>query len=243
MTKRQSGPDSCSPTQVTRKVITTLKSVPAFNGLSQEDARELLNTCETVFYKKGRTIFSEGMPGNEVYLIMDGTIKITATAPQGRTKVLGMLTNGDFLGEMAAIVTEKRTATAYVHEDTTMIMIRRKDFLDFLKENNEVTMKVLRGLCEHVMEANEEIKNFTFHDQPGRLAQTLLALHAKFPGKKGTPDLIDLKLTHQDLADMLGIARESITKIISTMKKDGAIDIQDHYVTITDKDKLESWIQ
>ena len=90
---------------------------------------------------------------------------------------------------------------------------------------------------------NEEIKNFTFHGQPGRLAKTLLSLFEKFPGKKKKESFIDVKLTHQDLADMLGIARESVTKMVSNMKKDGAIDIRDHYVYILDKDKLQSWVQ
>ena len=244
MAKRRSQPDSRRPTRVTPRVITSLKNIPVFAGLSQKDARALLEMSETVTYRKGRTIFSEGMTGKEVYLLTKGKVKITAEAPRGRTKILGILKPGEFLGEMAVLGTETRSATAFVHEDAEAIMITNTHFLDFISESPDVSLKIMRGLSRRLQDANEEIKNYTFHDQSGRLAQMIISLHERFPGEHddGTA-YIDLKLTHQDLADMMGIARESITKMISTLRKDGSIDMAEHFITIRDFDQLRDWIR
>lgn len=232
-----------SPTVVSDRTVTALKRVPSFSTLTKAEASDLLSMCRTVEYKKGRTIFSEGTEGNEVYLIDEGRVKITTQTPQGRTKILGILQEGDFLGEMAILDPSPRTANAFVHEDASIIVLERKDFLSFIDEHPDVSMKIVQSLCRRVREANDEIRNFTFYDQPGRLAHMLRKLSEKFPGESDGESYIDLKLTHQDLADMLGIARESVTKMVSTLKREGAIDIREHMIYIINDDALNDWIR
>ncbi len=243
MAKKEPEETLSTPTVVSARVVTTLKRVPAFSGLSKAEASELVSLCRTVQYKKGRTVFSENSEGDEVYMIDAGRVKITTHTPQGRTKILGILQEGDFLGEMAVFDPGPRTATAFIHEDASIIVLARSDFLDFLGENPGVSMKIMKALCRRLREANDEIRNFTFYDQPGRLAHMLMSLLKKFPGGKPGEEFIDLKLTHQDLADMLGIARESVTKMVSTLKREGAIDVRDHTLFITDVSALEEWMR
>ena len=219
-----------------------LKQIPIFSGLSESEAQTLLKSCSTAEYAKGRTIFSENMPGDEVYLIVKGCIAVTTSGSGDMTKVLAILKEGDFLGEMAVVDTETRGATAIVYEDVKLIVVTSKEFLNFVSQNSQVTMKIIKALCARLREANEEIRSFSFHGQAGRLAKTIMTLSDKFGKEQDGQRVIDIHLTHQDIGDMMGIARETVTKMLSAMKQDGSIDVRDQKIVVADRKRLAGWI-
>ena len=223
-------------------MVKALKRIPIFSGLSESEAQTLLKSCNTAEYAKGRTIFSENMPGNEVYLIVKGCIAVTTSGSGDMTKVLAVLKEGDFLGEMAVVDTETRGATAIVYEDVKLIVVTSKEFLDFVSQNSQVTMKIIKALCTRLREANEEIRSFSFHGQAGRLAKTIMTLSDKFGKEQDGQRVIDIHLTHQDIGDMMGIARETVTKLLGAMKQDGSIDVRNKKVVVADRKRLAGWI-
>jgi CRP/FNR family cyclic AMP-dependent transcriptional regulator len=222
--------------------VSALKQIPILTELSESEVSELLAIAKTVTFQKGDCLFSEGTYGEEVYLIISGAIKVTTTEAQRKTKILNMLNQGDVLGEMAMIDTEYRSATATAHDDAETLAITNSDFLQYIKSHDTMPLKIMKTLSRRLRDANNEIRNFTFYDLAGRLAKVILSLYEKFPSNTDEP-LVNLELTHQDLANMLGTARESVTKLISTFKRNGAIDYRGHRIYILDRDELESWIR
>lgn len=239
---RKTTKKAIADTAETPGMVKALKRIPIFSGLSESEAQTLLKSCNTAEYAKGRTIFSENMPGNEVYLIVKGCIAVTTSGSGDITKVLAMLKEGDFLGEMAVVDTETRGATAIVYEDVKLIVVTSKEFLDFVSQNSQVTMKIIKTLCARLREANEEIRSFSFHGQAGRLAKTIMTLSDKFGKEQDGQRVIDIHLTHQDIGNMMGIARETVTKMLSAMKQDGSIDVRDQKIVVADRKRLAGWI-
>lgn len=226
------------------KKLKALKRLPLASHLNAQELQLLSSLLKEKSYRKDEVIFFEDTYGEEVYLIVKGEVKIsTMSLTHKKTTILGILKSGDFLGEMAIIEGEDRSATATAFEDTDILIITKKGFLQFLKKNPQASFKIMRSLCSRLREANEKIKSMTFYDLPGRLARILLSLYNTFPGEVEGSAVINIPLTHKDLADMLGTARESVTKIISTFRKDGAINSKGKTIFITDKMKLESWIR
>ncbi len=222
--------------------ITALSNIPILVDLSTDELAALLEITTNASFAKGDHLFNEGSYGEEVYLIIAGAIRVTTSEPARKTKILNMLNAGDVLGEMAMIDAEYRSATATAHEDTETMVLTCADFLEFIKSHPATQLKIMITLCRRLRHANDEIRNFTFYDLAGRLTKVILSLLEKFPGDGDVP-FINLQLTHQDLANMLGTARESVTKLISTFKRSGAIDYRDHMIYITDQAELESWIR
>ncbi|MEW5693859.1 MAG: Crp/Fnr family transcriptional regulator [Candidatus Hydrogenedentota bacterium] len=223
--------------------IKYLKSIPFLSELTDKELKEILKRSSNVSFKKGDKIFEEGSYGEEVYLLIKGKIKITINDKKGRVKILGILKEGDFLGEMAILDTEYRSATATVYEDCEAIMLTSKNFLDFVRTDSEIALKIMKTLTKRLREANEEIKSFTFYDLAGRLAIILISLYKKFYAEKDGEHYINLKISHYELAGMLGTARESVTKLISNFKKNEAIDYKRGYIYIKNMENLKSWVR
>jgi len=222
--------------------ISALRNIPILADLSTDELEALLAITKSASFKKGDHLFNEGTYGEEVYLIIAGTIRVTTSEPTRKTKILNMLNAGDVLGEMAMIDAEYRSATATAHADTETLVLTCGDFLDFINLHHAVQLKIMITLCRRLRNANDEIRNFTFYDLAGRLTKVILSLFEQFPGEGDIP-FVNLQLTHQDLANMLGTARESVTKLISSFKRSGAIDYRDHMIYITDQAELKSWIR
>lgn len=242
MTQENETTSDCKKEMSDTQKISALQRIPILSDLAANDLNGLLGHTSTVCFPKGALIFKEGSFGEEVYLILSGKVKVTAIENHRRSKILGMLKEGDVLGEMAIIDTEYRSATAEAHEETRTLTLTSRDFLNFIATNRKITLKVMKTLCRRLRDANEEIKNFTFHDLSGRLATVLQSLAKKFPGEEDGVPFINLELTHRDLADMLGTTRESVTKLISSFKRDGAVDQKGRTIYITDNEELETWI-
>jgi len=222
--------------------VGALRKIPILADLSPDELEALLKITKSASFKKDDHLFSEGSYGEEVYLIIAGTIKVTTSEPTRKTKILNMLNAGDVLGEMAMIDAEYRSATATAHEDTETLVLTCADFLELIQLHPSMQLKIMITLCRRLRNANDEIRNYTFYDLAGRLTKVILSLFEQFPGDGDIP-FINLQLTHQDLANMLGTARESVTKLISSFKRSGAIDYRDHMIYITDQAELESWIR
>lgn len=223
--------------------LAALKNIPLFSNLNQKELKILLGHSTDEFYDKNSVLFEEGDFGETVFLITAGKVRITTRAASDRTKILGVLGEGDFLGEMAIIEGEYRSATAIAHEDVQTITISKNDFLDFVVSRPELSLKIMKSLCGRIREANEALKDLAFYDLPGRLAKSILSLHKKFSGEEDGAECIEMKITHQELADMLGTARESVTKILNQFKKEGSIDYRNRRIYVLNRNLLKEWVR
>jgi CRP-like cAMP-binding protein len=180
----------------------------------------------------GEVLFQKGDPGDGLLGILRGRIKISTISAEGKEIVLNILGSGELFGEIALIDGKDRSADATVMEDAELVVIDARDFMPFLEER---TM-----LCERVRWVNDLYEDAVFMHLPARLAKHLIRLGETFGVESDDGSLrINLKLSQQDLGNLMGTTRESINKQMRGWMEDGVVEVENGYITIRDREQLE----
>lgn len=220
-----------------------LKVVPLFAGLSAQDLAALARIAHLEEAKEGQVLFSKASKGDSLYILVKGAVKIFAKSATGQSKTFAYLEPKDFFGEMGLLGGGVRTAGAMAMEPSSLLTIHRRDFEELLKTRPAISLSLLRALCDRLTRANREIESFSFNSVLGRTAELLLALSKKYgkPDAKGAI-AIARTISHKELADMTGTAREMISRVLSRFVKTGCMVYEDGRITLTDAKKLSDWI-
>jgi len=224
------------------QLVSFLRGVELLNGLSSTDLNRVANVCELVQYRRADKIFEEYQPGGTMYVVMTGRIKIFGSSSQGRSKTFAYLEPGDFFGEMSLIDEEVRSASASALEDTVLIMLKADDFRKLIVSRPNIGLGMLKTLSGRLRKSNKEIEALSFNNVLGRIAQILLDLADRYGKKTDEGVRIEMLLSHRELAEMAGTAREVISRVISRFRRIGCVTIFDNRIIITDREKLKGWI-
>ncbi|MBX5490344.1 MAG: Crp/Fnr family transcriptional regulator [Chloroflexi bacterium] len=195
-----------------------LSQVPLFAELPPDRIRELAQMCRRRTYQRGETIFHKGDPASGLYVITDGQVKIVLPSETGEEALLAVLEPGDFFGELALFDGQPRSATVVAVKRAEALLLPRDDFLGFVARNPEVAIALFAVLSRRLRATDELIEDAVFLDVPGRLAKRLLDLAARHGRQTDQGIEIDIKLTQQDLAAMVGATRESVNKHLGWMR-------------------------
>jgi CRP/FNR family transcriptional regulator len=219
-----------------------LRRVPIFKGLSAKDLKALSRVLDRREAAKGEIIFAKGSPGDTFFIVAEGVVKIFSTSPVGKVKTFAYLGPGDFFGEMALLVADARSASAMAVGPVTLFFIRRQDFQKLFRQGSRLAFTLLMALCERLRWADREIESLSFNSVLGRLARILLDLSARYgrPGAGGTR--IELDVSHQELADMTGTAREMVTRLLNRFARLDCLDLSGKRIVVTAPEKLREWI-
>jgi CRP/FNR family transcriptional regulator len=183
-------------------------------------------------YEKSGIIFSEGEKGDTLHIIAKGSVKITKYTKEGRTKILAVLKEKDSFGEMALLTEEARSATVESLEKSTTLSITKEKFEYLIKKEPSISLQIIKTLCHRLARADRDIKNLALGDAKTRVACVLVDF-------KGEAE--DIKLTHQEIADMAGLTRETTTRTLKQMADDGAIETRNRKINIRDYMKLKNY--
>ena len=153
-----------------------LREVPLFAGLEDEHIAALVAMLVEKRHRKGSVIFFEGDPGDALFIVASGMVKIYRVAEDGREKTLAILGPGDIFGEMALLDEEPRSAIAETLEATTLFSLHRKEFLAFLSANPARAIHIIKVLCGRLRQANAQVMDVIFRDVKSRVARTLFDL-------------------------------------------------------------------
>ncbi len=219
-----------------------LKRVPLFSKIEDKELEKITEISHLKKYRKDEDIFSEGEVGDALYILVSGVVKVFRTSSDGRIKTLALLQKGDFLGEMAILEKEIRSANVRAVEDAEMLVINRRDFEVSLTTNPQIAFKIMETLCARLRDADKQIESLTFQNVSGRLVIALLDLAEKHGVQTEKGIKIDMELTHQELSEMVGTAREVVSRILNDFRKTNCIEIEKHYITITDKEELKKML-
>lgn len=219
-----------------------LRGVELLNGLAPEDLGKVAQMCQLSRFRRAERIFTESQPGACLYVVMAGRVKIFGSSAQGRSKTFAYLEPGDFFGEMSLIDEEVRSASAAALEDSTLIMLKSDDWRKLMISRPAIALTVLKTLSGRLRRANREIEALSFNNVLGRIAQILLDLSDRYGEKTDEGVRINMSLSHKELAEMAGTAREVISRVISRFRRIGCVSFFDNKLTIIDRDKLKSWI-
>lgn len=223
--------------------VNILKKVPVFEGLTQEDLEQISSVTIEKNLRKGTIIFMEGDKGDTFYFVKSGKVKVSKTTPEGRELIFTILTDGDVFAEVALFNDVDYPAGAEVMEDSCIGMIRNEDLENLIRKNAEIALHIIKVFSKKLYSSQQKVKELALGDTYARTAQTILKL-AQNNGKETQKGVeLQLDLSRQDLANLIGTARETVSRALSQFKKEGSIDIDKKKIVIKDINKLKKWIQ
>lgn len=218
------------------------QEVPLFNNLAEEELIQLTQICRERTYEKGQAIFYEEDMPNNFYIVGSGQVKIVKLSEDGREHILGLLNPKDFFGEMSLLDGKTRSATAIAVENSKIITICRDDFTRLLRENPDITLKIMVTLCDRLRRADRHVESLAFLSAPGRVARFVMELADEQGIKKEDGIHIPHKMTRQEFANIAGTSRETLTRVLMDFQDEGIISIKKNLLILKDRNKLEKKI-
>jgi len=217
-----------------------LEDVTLFQGFTPKQLSRVQEYLQYKTFPTGVNIFTAEQPGEVVYVILAGTVKIYMVKPDGSTVILAILGPGDVVGEMSLIDSVGRSASALTLEETTMIWMDRVAFQYCQKTIPEININLVRILSQRVRLANEQIQALATLDVYGRIARQLLAFGERYGRLANHGDvMIPVRLTQGDLADLVGASRKRVNQVIVNFKRRGTISVDsDGRITLLDRNAL-----
>ena len=214
-----------------------------FGDLSPAAYQRLSEITAPATYAKGATLFVEGQPSRGVFVLSAGHVKLSTSSADGRTLILRICEPGDVLGLPATISGRSYETTGDAIEPTHANFIGRSDFVSFLHEHGEAAIRVAVELSEIYRTAVAEMRTIGLsHSARERLARFLLKWSARQPAENGAIKF-KLALTHEEIAQMIGASRETVTRLFAELKRKDLLQIKGSSVTIRDQAGLEKLLE
>lgn len=216
------------------------KKIPIFSALNDEELKEIQHYLTKENFKKKQEIFSEGDPSDWFYILISGKVKITKMSVDGREIIIELISPPDFFGGFAVLKGFPYPANAVAMEDSNVIKISRHNLLKIIDRFPNVMYDMTANLGDRIREFHDTLKNIALERVESRIAALLLKLADKTGEKKDKTILINMRLTKQDIAEMVGTTVETTIRVMSKFKKSGFIDDKDGKVLIKNLEALES---
>ncbi len=222
---------------MTQDAIDFLRKVELFDGLDEEDLAQVTRLLRERNYKKNDIIFFEEDTGQYMYFVREGRVKVSRLLPNGKEMILAFHETGEYFGEMALIDGGTSPASVTAVGPTTIYILSGKDFAALLKrpETNGV---ILRTLCQRCREAWSQIEVLTFHNADARIRMAFYNLVQKRGVRKDSGVEIPMKLTHKEISDIVGISRETATRVLNHLQDQNLIKVETRRYIILDPDRL-----
>ncbi len=221
---------------------TLLASVEVFSGLEPRELTEIAQVAVPRHFERGEVIFREGDPGDTCYVIRTGTVSIRRDHQDGRTLALAELRPGSIFGELSMFGAETRSATAEVLEPTTLVAILRRDMQRVVRSSPDIAFKMLSSLADRVRHANERLAQQSFQTVAGRVAGTLLEQVGTRQAEGAAEHDVLVKATQAEIAQLAGTSRESASRFLATLEREGVVTLGRGKVVVHDPERLRNFI-
>jgi CRP-like cAMP-binding protein len=200
-----------------------LRAIPLFASLEESGLQEIAELLIDRKFPKDAVIFEDGSMGDYMYVIRTGEVKVTKMSEDGREKILEILGEGEFFGEMALLDRQPRSASVKTTRACTLLALSRQDFIALLRRDPDISLELIRELSRRLRETDEQIRGLLFERVEARTRRLLRrrAIEAvpDRPDRRATPPI-----THQQLADLVGTSRETITRVLKELKDSGWLE-------------------
>ena len=200
-----------------------LKRVSLFEGLNDEELSTLSQVALPRLFPKDRVVIMAEDEGDTLFVISTGQVKVSIVSEDGREVILSMLGKGNFFGEMSLLDGHPRSANVTTMQETELLMVRRADFLRLIQNKPQIAVKLLAVLASRLRKTDRKIKGLALSDVTGRITQTLLQLAEEQGATTPEGILIHNRPRHQDLANMSGTTRETVSRVLKRLESQGYI--------------------
>ena len=209
-----------------------------FQGVDPVAVQNLIEQMETVRFPRGTTIFEEGEPGDRLYIITSGKIKLARHAPDGRENLLTVMGPSDMFGELSIFDPGPRTSSAVCVTEVTAATMNSEMLKQWVADHPAIAQQLLRVLARRLRRTNANLADLIFTDVPGRVAKTLLQLANRFGVQEGGALRVNHDLTQEEIAQLVGASRETVNKALATFAHRGWIRLEGKSVLIVDTEHL-----
>ena len=205
-----------------------LKGIPLFTPFSDE---ELSKVEEIIFercFKRNAVILSEDEVKEYMYIVFSGKLKVVQISKEGKEQILVIRKKGDYFGEMSLLDGKTQPATVVAMEDATVGLIAKHDFEKIFLNNEKVLKQIIFMLCERLRDSWIMLRALSFENAENRVRAVLTQISSLYGVKDIRGTIIPLKLTHQEIADYVSLARETVSRLLSRFCQSGEIEILDN---------------
>lgn len=217
------------------RITDFLSTVPLFRELDRAAVRGFAEYTRERKFSKGAMIVAEGDPGDSLFVVRSGEVKVVLAGEDGRDVILNVLNVGDHFGELALIDGRPRSAHVIATQASSLLMLSRADFRRQVEQSPQVAWGLMVELSRRLRQADSTIGSLVRLDVPGRVAKVLLE-HAT----PGEPATLNKPLTHQTIAQMIGASRETVSRAMAEFREKQLISMQRRIVTIVDRTALHA---
>jgi CRP/FNR family cyclic AMP-dependent transcriptional regulator len=221
-----------------------LREIPLFQGLSDAQLRTINETLHRRAFPAGANIMTVDTPGEVVYIILSGTVKIKVDQIDGTEVIIALLGAGEIVGELSVIDKTGRSADVLTQEETVLLWLDRASLDQLLDTIPLLTKNLLRLLSRRVRLATEQIQALCTLDVLGKVARQLLVFADQYGIKTPNGITIPMRLTQGDIAGLVGAARESVNKVFGNLKDQKLVSVDGSYrITVLNRDKLRRIVE
>ena len=183
-------------------------------------------------------IFAPGDPDEHLYFVLSGTVRLYKLYGDYKEATVALLKDGDAFGELSLQEGSGQTVFAHALTDARVAVMRKPVLVEVLKRDPELFVKLFSSLYERLKQSEEAIDRLLDREVSARLGKLLQNLGDRFGETDGSATVLDIRLTHQDLANMIASTREAVSKVMSEFQRDGTIEVQNRKIVLVDKEAL-----
>jgi CRP/FNR family cyclic AMP-dependent transcriptional regulator len=209
-----------------------------FRGVEPGAAFALIKQLQPVDFPRGHTVFAEGVPGDRLYIIISGKVKVCHRIPADREHVLAIMGPSDMFGELAVFDPGPRASSVTTITEVRAVSIDRDALRAWIADRPEIAEQLLRVLARRLRRTNDNLADVIFTDVPGRVAKQLLALAQRFGVQEDGAMRVTHDLTQEEIAQLVGASRETVNKALGDFAHRGWIQLEDKSVLIYDSERL-----
>lgn len=248
--------------------VAYLKRFPLFADLEEKDLQQIAPLALERHYRGDMFVLVEGEPVDAVFFLRDGTVKATRSSPDGREQIISVLGVGDFFPHVGLLDGGPAPATVRTLSDVDLSVIRRADFVGLLRQNGDIALRVMAALEQRIRMLQNQVLDLGLKTVPARLASVLLELAMKSAaagavagdqvrktgeklsekagdGQSGKPEerlILNVHLSQQELANMVGATRETVSRVLADFRRSGVIALEkDGSIVIHNAAQLRRW--
>ena len=214
-------------------------SAPLFATMEEAETRALLASMTKIELTRGDVLFTEGQPGDRLYVIHEGKIKLGRSSGDGRENLIAVLGPGEMFGELSLFDPGPRSLGASAVSDSVVYELGHQALVAALEENPGVAKHLLTALARRLRRTNEALADLVFSDVPGRVAKALLDLSTRFGERVDEGIRVAHDLTQEELAQLVGASRETVNKALADFAGRGWVRREGRAVVLLDIDRLE----
>jgi CRP/FNR family cyclic AMP-dependent transcriptional regulator len=209
-----------------------------FQGVQPDAVSALTKQLQPVDFPRGHTLFAQGEPGDRLYIILSGKVKIGQRSPEGRENLLTIMGPSDMFGDLSIFDPGPRTSSATTITEVCAVSIDRDALRAWIADRPEVAERLLRVLARRLRRTNSNLSDLAFTDVPGRVAKQLLHLAQKFGTQEDGALRVTHDMTQEEIAQLVGASRETVNKALADFADRGWLQLEGKSVLICDSEQL-----